>query len=223
MSTSDLTPTVVLVHGAFVDASSWNGVIAELKAAGLDVVAPPNLLRGIGVDAAYLTGFVEALGRRVVLARRCGRHPGPHAAASVAKRLHDCRHWHTGVEDPAVLGDRRHRRSRHPPPRRTRHGQAGGQRDHRDQRLARGPGHASRRRGHSHHPRGQGHQMSAPAAGPFGPVQRIAAVVLDVGYVNIGPPGGQAVLLLHGWPSDIHSYGDVAHPRHRDLQRVARR
>ena len=67
MSTSDLTPTVVLVHGAFVDASSWNGVIAELKAAGLDVVAPPNLLRGVGVDAAYLTGFVEALGRRVVL------------------------------------------------------------------------------------------------------------------------------------------------------------
>jgi pimeloyl-ACP methyl ester carboxylesterase len=57
----------VLVHGAFVDASSWNGVIAELKAAGLDVVAPPNLLRGVGVDAAYLTGFVEALGRRVVL------------------------------------------------------------------------------------------------------------------------------------------------------------
>ena len=47
------TPTVVLVHGAFVDASSWNGVIAELKAAGLDVVAPANLLRGVGVDAAY--------------------------------------------------------------------------------------------------------------------------------------------------------------------------
>ena len=67
MSTSDLTPTVVLVHGAFVNASSWNGVIAGLKAAGLDVVAPPNLLRGIGTDAAYLTGFVEALGRRVVL------------------------------------------------------------------------------------------------------------------------------------------------------------
>jgi pimeloyl-ACP methyl ester carboxylesterase len=67
MSTPDLTPTVVLVHGAFVDASSWNGVIAELKAAGLDVVAPPNLLRGVGVDAAYLTGFVEALGRPVVL------------------------------------------------------------------------------------------------------------------------------------------------------------
>ena len=68
MSTPDttpvgLTPTVVLVHGAFVDASSWNGVIAELKAAGLDVVAPPNLLRGVGVDAAYLTGFVVPPGR----------------------------------------------------------------------------------------------------------------------------------------------------------------
>jgi pimeloyl-ACP methyl ester carboxylesterase len=68
MNASDITPTVVLVHGAFVDASSWNGVIAELKAAGLDVVAPPNLLRGVSVDAAYLTGFVAALGRRVVLA-----------------------------------------------------------------------------------------------------------------------------------------------------------
>jgi pimeloyl-ACP methyl ester carboxylesterase len=68
MSTSDIAPTVVLVHGAFVDASSWNGVIAELKAAGLDVVAPPNLPRGVGADAAYLTGFVEALGRPVVLA-----------------------------------------------------------------------------------------------------------------------------------------------------------
>jgi len=64
---TDATPTVVLVHGAFVDASSWNGVIAELEAAGIDVVAPPNLLRGIGVDAAYLTGFLEALGRPAVL------------------------------------------------------------------------------------------------------------------------------------------------------------
>ena len=63
----DRAPTVVLVHGAFVDASSWNGVIAELKAGGIDVVAPPNLLRGVGVDAAYLTGFVEALGGPSVL------------------------------------------------------------------------------------------------------------------------------------------------------------
>ena len=54
--------------------------------------------------------------------------------------------------------------------------------------------------------------MSASAAEPFGPVQQIAAGVLDVGYVNLGPPGGRAVLLLHGWPYDIHSYADVAPP-----------
>jgi pimeloyl-ACP methyl ester carboxylesterase len=64
---TDGTPTVVLVHGAFVDASSWSGVIRQLEAAGIDVVAPPNLLRGIGVDAAYLAAFVEALGRPTVL------------------------------------------------------------------------------------------------------------------------------------------------------------
>ena len=61
------TPIVVLVHGAFVDGSSWAGVIAELKAAGVDVIAPPNMLRGIGPDAAYLTGLVDALDRPVVL------------------------------------------------------------------------------------------------------------------------------------------------------------
>ena len=52
--------------------------------------------------------------------------------------------------------------------------------------------------------------MSAPAAGPFGPVQQIAAGALEVGYVDLGPPGGRAVLLLHGWPYDIHSYVEVA-------------
>ncbi len=54
--------------------------------------------------------------------------------------------------------------------------------------------------------------MSALAAKPFGAVQRIAAGVLDVGYVDLGPPGGRAVLLLHGWPYDIYSYADVAPP-----------
>jgi pimeloyl-ACP methyl ester carboxylesterase len=52
--------------------------------------------------------------------------------------------------------------------------------------------------------------VSAVDAKPFGPLQRIAAGALDVGYVDIGPPGGRTVLLLHGWPYDIHSYADVA-------------
>ena len=52
--------------------------------------------------------------------------------------------------------------------------------------------------------------MSPAAAGPFGPVQRIAAGALEAGYVDTGPPGGRAVLLLHGWPYDIYSYADAA-------------
>jgi pimeloyl-ACP methyl ester carboxylesterase len=44
----------------------------------------------------------------------------------------------------------------------------------------------------------------------FGPVKQINAGVLNVGYVDSGPSGGPAVVLLHGWPYDIHSYADVA-------------
>ena len=39
-------PTVVLVHGAFADGSSWNGVIERLHAKGISVAAPANPLRG---------------------------------------------------------------------------------------------------------------------------------------------------------------------------------
>ena len=46
-------PTVVLVHGAFADASSWNGVIERLQAKGISVTAPANPLRGIAADSAY--------------------------------------------------------------------------------------------------------------------------------------------------------------------------
>jgi pimeloyl-ACP methyl ester carboxylesterase len=46
--------TVVLVHGAFADASSWNGVIERLLADGTEVTAPPNPLRGIVHDSAYI-------------------------------------------------------------------------------------------------------------------------------------------------------------------------
>jgi pimeloyl-ACP methyl ester carboxylesterase len=44
----------------------------------------------------------------------------------------------------------------------------------------------------------------------FGPVQQIDAGVLNVGYVDSGPPNAPVVILLHGWPYDIHSFSDVA-------------
>jgi len=53
------TPTVVLVHGAFGDASSWNGVIERLQGKGVKVTAPANPLRGIAYDSAYTASLVE--------------------------------------------------------------------------------------------------------------------------------------------------------------------
>jgi pimeloyl-ACP methyl ester carboxylesterase len=44
----------------------------------------------------------------------------------------------------------------------------------------------------------------------FGPLKQIDAGVLNVGYAEAGPVGGSAVILLHGWPYDIHSFVDVA-------------
>ncbi|WP_055603722.1 alpha/beta fold hydrolase [Streptomyces aureus] len=60
-------PTVVLVHGAFTDATGWIGVISELRSSGIPVIAPSNPLRGLTADAAYLSAFVAQLAGPVVL------------------------------------------------------------------------------------------------------------------------------------------------------------
>ena len=51
-------PTIVLVHGAWADAASWNAVIPPLQAEGFLVLAPPNELRGLESDAAYIGSFL---------------------------------------------------------------------------------------------------------------------------------------------------------------------
>ncbi|MFI9000625.1 alpha/beta fold hydrolase [Streptomyces sp. NPDC053541] len=60
-------PTVVLVHGAFADASSFSRVIPELTAAGLHVVAPAVPNRGLVDDAAYIASVVRAVEGPVIL------------------------------------------------------------------------------------------------------------------------------------------------------------
>ena len=52
-------PTIVLVHGAWADASSWNAVATELQNQGFTVLAPPNPLRGVASDAAYIASFLS--------------------------------------------------------------------------------------------------------------------------------------------------------------------
>ena len=60
-------PTIVLVHGAWADGSSWNGVIAPLLKAGFTVYAPPNPLRGLASDAASLEAFLKTIPGPVIL------------------------------------------------------------------------------------------------------------------------------------------------------------
>jgi pimeloyl-ACP methyl ester carboxylesterase len=60
-------PTVVLVHGAFADASSWSDEIRQLQRDGYPVLAPANPLRGIASDAAYLRSVLATISGPIVL------------------------------------------------------------------------------------------------------------------------------------------------------------
>lgn len=64
---SDQTPTVVLVHGAFAESASWNGVIENLHGHGVDAVAVANPLRSVSGDAAYLRDVIAGLNTSVLL------------------------------------------------------------------------------------------------------------------------------------------------------------
>ena len=60
-------PTVVLVHGAFADASSWNGVIPKLQAEGYEVIAVANPLRSLAGDSAYVSALLKTIPGPVIL------------------------------------------------------------------------------------------------------------------------------------------------------------
>jgi pimeloyl-ACP methyl ester carboxylesterase len=60
-------PTIVIEHGAFADASGWDGVAGRLRRAGYPVIAPANPLRGVGSDADYLKSVLATIPTPVVL------------------------------------------------------------------------------------------------------------------------------------------------------------
>ncbi|MGV9246176.1 alpha/beta fold hydrolase [Streptomyces sp. NPDC003710] len=64
---SGTKPTIVLVHGAFADASSWNGVVERLERQGYPVVAPANPLRGLYNDATYIASVLDGIKGPIVL------------------------------------------------------------------------------------------------------------------------------------------------------------
>ncbi|GJI95270.1 alpha/beta hydrolase [Duganella caerulea] len=60
-------PTIVLVHGAFADAGSWNGVVKTLSAKGYPVLSVANPLRGVSTDAQYAASVIGAVKGPLVL------------------------------------------------------------------------------------------------------------------------------------------------------------
>jgi pimeloyl-ACP methyl ester carboxylesterase len=60
-------PTIVLVHGAWADSSSWSRVVGRLQRAGYTVSVPPNPLRSLPGDAAYIASYLKTIRGPVVL------------------------------------------------------------------------------------------------------------------------------------------------------------
>ena len=64
---SGTKPAIVLEHGAWADASSWDKVIGQLQEDGFTVYAPPNPLRGVTYDSTYLTDFLSTIPGPIVV------------------------------------------------------------------------------------------------------------------------------------------------------------
>jgi pimeloyl-ACP methyl ester carboxylesterase len=90
-------PTVVLVHGAWADSSSWSEVVGRLQRDGYTVEVPPNPLRGLAGDAAYLAAYLQTIvgpdrpGRALVRGRghlQCRQRERERQGARLRQRLH---------------------------------------------------------------------------------------------------------------------------------------
>jgi pimeloyl-ACP methyl ester carboxylesterase len=66
-SYSTVKPTIVLEHGAWADGSSWSGVVTRLQKDGYTVDVPPNPLRGLDSDSAYLASYLATVPGPIVL------------------------------------------------------------------------------------------------------------------------------------------------------------
>ncbi|MFC5063678.1 alpha/beta fold hydrolase [Actinomycetospora atypica] len=96
-TTSQDKPTVVLVHGAFAESASWNGVIEQLRSEGYPVIAAANPLRGLREDASQLRGLLDQVGGPMVVVGHsyggsvmsvaADGHPGVRALVYVASFL----------------------------------------------------------------------------------------------------------------------------------------
>ena len=75
-------PTIVLVHGAFADATSWDGVAADLRGRGYSVVTPDNPLRGPGYDSAAVEQTLASIDGPIVLV-------GHSYGGAVISNIHD--------------------------------------------------------------------------------------------------------------------------------------
>ena len=108
-------PTIVLVHGAWADASSWNTVATGLRSRGVTVLAPPNLLRAVPIDAPHISSFLaQRTSGRVEGAAELGRdrHRGPgdrsrHRAAGATRPAPRERTEAGAMTPPSVRSRRR--------------------------------------------------------------------------------------------------------------------
>lgn len=63
-----ITPSVLLVHGAFTETTTWSGVVADLRRRGIDAVAVPTPLTGLRADAAYVASRASGVDGPVLVA-----------------------------------------------------------------------------------------------------------------------------------------------------------